>query len=222
MTSQQDLMTELGLTAPESKPVERAMTGIIVEKSDNVAYVHLADGRTAVMPRDEWFEDIPWQIGWRITVVLIDNESENPTASAVRPEVVSGTYLGVTPELRDGRVKIMGVARAAGDRTKVAVASTTDDIDAVGAMLGRKANRVRLVSDRLRGERVDIIVWSDDPKTAVANALQPATVEKVVIKGDRATAYVAAHQMSAAVGHNGINTLLASELTGYTIKIEAK
>ncbi len=222
MTMQNDIMSELGLTAPETRPVERTMTGLIVEKSDDVAYVRLTDGRTATMPRNEWFEDIPWQIGWQIAVVLIDNESTNPVASAVRPEVVSGMYLGAVPELRDGRVKIMGVARAAGDRTKIAVASTTEEIDAVGAMLGRKANRVRLVSDRLRGERIDIIVWNADPKAAVANALQPATVEKVIIKGDRATAIVAPHQMSAAVGHNGINTLLASELTGYTIKIEAK
>ncbi len=144
-----------------------------------------------------------------------------PVVSAVRPEVVSGLYLGVTPELRDGRVKIMSVARAAGDRTKIAVASTTEEIDAVGAMVGRKANRARLVSDRLRGERIDIIAWHNDPATFVGNALAPAKVREVRIDGDSATAVVDAHQMSAAVGSGGVNTLLASELTGFNVTIEA-
>ena len=219
---QQDIMTELGLNVAETRPAERALTGIITETSSDVAYVRLVDGRNVTMPRDEWFDDIQWQMDWQVAVVLLDEDASVPTASAVRPEAVSGLYLGVTPELLDGRVKIMSVARAAGDRTKIAVAATTDEIDAVGAMVGRKANRSRLVSERLRGERIDIISWSDDPKTAIANALAPANVEKVVIKGDKATAYVAPHQMSAAVGRNGINTLLASELTGYTIKIEVK
>jgi transcription termination/antitermination protein NusA len=139
--------------------------------------------------------------------------------SLTRPELVALLAEGIVPELRDGRVRIMGVSRAPGVRTKIAVAATVDDIDPVNVMVGRSANRVRSLGRMLANERVDIVAWHPDPAVYLANSLAPAAVLGVEISGDEATARVPQHQMAGAVGERGLNASLAGQLVGVTVLV---
>ena len=111
----------------------------------------------------------------------------------------------------------MSIARAAGLRSKVAVASTGGTADPVAAMIGRDANRVKLVSQLLEGERIDIVAWSPVTETYLKNALAPAKVSRVQVTERGATAFAPAHQMSAAVGSSGLNSQLAGQLIGLPV-----
>jgi|GEM_PF-3570709 len=161
------------------------------------------------------------EVGRRLTVALTGGVlGDSPVISETDPAIVAAVLEGIVPELRDGTVRIMGVARSPGVRTKVAVAATAEGIDAVRACVGRSAGRVRSTADALGGERVDIVAWHHEPAAYAAAALAPAAVRSVRIDGDVATATVAAHQMAAAIGGGGLNSRLASELVGLHIVAE--
>jgi N utilization substance protein A len=125
------------------------------------------------------------------------------------------------PEIYENIVEVKGVVREAGDRTKIAVASKDSHVDPVGACVGMKGSRVQAVVRELRGEKIDIIPWSEDPRIFIAKALSPAVVEKVgVTEEDRsALAVVADSQLSLAIGKKGQNVRLAAKLTGWKIDI---
>jgi N utilization substance protein A len=125
------------------------------------------------------------------------------------------------PEIYENIVEIKGVVREAGDRTKIAVASKDSQVDPVGACVGMKGSRVQAVVRELRGEKIDIIPWSEDPRIFIAKALSPAVVEKVgVTEEDRsALTVVADSQLSLAIGKKGQNVRLAAKLTGWKIDI---
>jgi N utilization substance protein A len=125
------------------------------------------------------------------------------------------------PEIYENIVEVKGVVREAGDRTKIAVASKDSQVDPVGACVGMKGSRVQAVVRELRGEKIDIIPWSEDPRIFIAKALSPAVVEKVgVTEEDRsALAVVADSQLSLAIGKKGQNVRLAAKLTGWKIDI---
>jgi N utilization substance protein A len=125
------------------------------------------------------------------------------------------------PEIYENIVQVKGVVREAGDRTKIAVASKESQVDPVGACVGMKGARVQAVVRELRGEKIDIIPWSEDPRVFIAKALSPAVVEKVgVTEEDRAAlAVVADAQLSLAIGKKGQNVRLAAKLTGWKIDI---
>ena len=126
------------------------------------------------------------------------------------------------PEVYDGIVEIRSVAREAGVRSKVAVSSNDDHLDPVGACVGPKGSRVRTVVSELRGERVDVVLWHDDPAKCVASALSPARVSRVLIDEDKnyATVIVPDDQLSLAIGKEGQNARLAARLTGMHIDIK--
>jgi N utilization substance protein A len=128
---------------------------------------------------------------------------------------------GYVPEVRAGLVRIMGVARAPGVRTKVAVAATDANVDPVASCVGRSANRVRAIGQLLGGERVDIIPWHPDTAKLLANALAPAAVSRIEIHNDKAVAVAPAHQMSAAVGGGGLNAALAGQLVNLKVFVVA-
>jgi N utilization substance protein A len=141
--------------------------------------------------------------------------------SRTDPNFVIGLFKMEVPEIHDNVVIIKGIAREPGERTKIAVYSKDPSIDAVGACVGMKGTRVQSIVRELRGERIDIIPWSDDPRIFIARALTPAAVDRVGINEDEKTAMVIAddQQLSLAIGKRGQNIKLATKLTGWEIDI---
>jgi N utilization substance protein A len=125
------------------------------------------------------------------------------------------------PEVAEKIVEIKGIVREPGDRTKLAVASRDKAVDPVGACVGIKGSRVQAVVRELRGEKIDIIAWTTDPRVFIAEALNPASIEKVGIDEEKKSALVvvADSQLSLAIGKNGQNVRLAAKLTGWKIDI---
>ncbi|NNM92470.1 MAG: transcription termination/antitermination protein NusA, partial [Candidatus Eremiobacteraeota bacterium] len=128
------------------------------------------------------------------------------------------------PEIADGLVEIMAIAREAGSRSKVAVRSTRAEIDPIGACLGPKSSRIANVTDNLRGEKVDIIKWDDDATTFIMNALAPAKVVAVEIFEEDGVALVTVpdYQLSLAIGRDGQNVRLAARMSGYRLDITSE
>ena len=127
------------------------------------------------------------------------------------------------PEIYDGLVHLKAIERDPGDRAKVAVTATVDDIDAVGTCVGVKGSRVQTVVRELDGEKIDLLEWDEDPKVFIANALQPATVSRVTIgEDDNAEVIVPDDQLSLAIGRRGQNARLAARLTGWKVDIKSE
>jgi N utilization substance protein A len=143
--------------------------------------------------------------------------------SRTHPDLIRRLFEIEVPEIYDGLVEIKSVAREPGARSKIAVASRESNLDPVGACVGPKGSRVRMVVEELRNERVDVIAWSDDPATYVANALSPARVSSVAvdIENHYATVVVPDDQLSLAIGKEGQNARLAARLTGWHIDIKS-
>jgi N utilization substance protein A len=141
--------------------------------------------------------------------------------SRAHPDFVSRLFEMEVPEIYENIVEVKAVVREAGDRTKIAVASKEPQVDPVGACVGMKGSRVQAVVRELRGEKIDIIPWSEDPRIFIAKALSPAVVEKVgVTEEDRSALIVVADsQLSLAIGKKGQNVRLAAKLTGWKIDI---
>ena len=218
----QSLLETLGIVLPESTPSPEAVvaTITITATDPDAAAVVTSTGRVGILPVSEYYPNQRWQVGDKLLALMAEGPHQ-PLFSVVRPELVEAVYDGIVPELLSGQVRIMSVARSAGLRTKVAVASTGGTADPVAAMIGRDANRVRLVGQLLGGERIDIVAWNPVPEVYLANALAPAKVSRVVITPHGATAYAPHHQMSAAVGHGGLNSQLAGQLMGLPVVIAA-
>lgn len=172
----------------------------------------------------------------RIKAIIIDVRNPNSTDAPVRGEhsrpsiVISRTHPDLlkrlfeleVPEIYDGVVEVRSIAREPGVRSKVAVSSVDDRLDPVGACVGPKGSRVRTVVGELRGERVDVVLWSDDMEKCVASALSPARVSRVIVDPDSnyATVIVPDDQLSLAIGKEGQNARLAARLTGMHIDIK--
>jgi transcription termination/antitermination protein NusA len=194
------------------------VTFTVAGRSEDVYHGTLADGRAAVLPFTELH---PSQVVSEGSSVLAIEAfpGERPVLSAVRSELVAALYAGVAPEVRNGDVRIMAVARMAGVRSKVAVAATRDGIDPVAACVGREANRVACVSRLLGGERIDVVAYHPDLAVFAGNALAPAQVSSVSVGDESIEVSVPAHQMPAAVGGGGLNSHLAGELLGRPIDV---
>jgi N utilization substance protein A len=146
------------------------------------------------------------------------------TLSRTHPNLVKKLFALEVPEIADGSVEIAAIAREAGHRTKIAVHSTVPGVNAKGACIGPMGQRVRNVMAELHGEKIDIVDWSDDPATLVANALSPAqvtAVEIVSLAEKSARVVVPDFQLSLAIGKEGQNARLAARLTGWRIDIRS-
>lgn len=152
-----------------------------------------------------------------------ENARPSIVVSRTHPNLIRRLFELEVPEIYEGIVEIKSIAREAGARSKVAVFSRESNLDAVGACVGPKGSRVRMVVGELRGERVDVIQWSEDPAAYVANALSPAKVQRVIINNDThyATVVVPDDQLSLAIGKEGQNARLAARLTGWHIDIKS-
>jgi N utilization substance protein A len=221
----QSVMAALGLAGSEEEASAVAVvTGTIDVASADVAMVKVravgAKPYEAIMPVTEFPANKRWAQGETYQLLQLGS-GNRPVVSATRPELVEALFDGVSPEVRAGQVRIMGVARAAGVRSKVAVAATEPGVDPVASLVGRGANRVKAVAVSLGGERIDVVAWHPDRETFLRNALAPAAVSEIHIDEDarEATAAAPAHQMSAAVGGGGLNSALAGQLVGLRVTI---
>ena len=144
--------------------------------------------------------------------------------SRTHPELVKRLFESEVTEVKDGTVEIMGIAREAGSRTKIAVASNDENVDPVGACVGVNGTRVNAIVNELHGEKIDIINWNENPAMLIENALSPAKVIYVIADADEKTADVVVpdYQLSLAIGKEGQNARLAARLTGYKIDIKSE
>ena len=162
----------------------------------------------------------------KLYVVEVKNTTKGPKilVSRTHPELVKRLFEAEVAEVKDGIVEIKSIAREAGSRTKIAVWSNDPNVDPVGACVGMNGSRVGAVVSELRGEKIDIINWSDNPAILIENALSPAKVISVMADPDEKTASVIVpdYQLSLAIGKEGQNARLAARLTGYKIDIKSE
>ncbi len=162
----------------------------------------------------------------KLYVVEVKDTPKGPkiTVSRTHPDLVKRLFESEVAEIKDGTVEIKSISREAGSRTKLAVYSNNPDVDAVGACVGINRSRVEAVVDELRGEKIDIVVWSEDPRVFIMNALSPARAISVEANPEEKTAkvIVADSQLSLAIGKEGQNARLAAKLTGYKIDIKSE
>lgn len=160
----------------------------------------------------------------KLYIVEVKNTPKGPKilVSRTHPELVKRLFEAEVTEVRDGIVEIKSIAREAGSRTKIAVWSNDPDVDPVGACVGMNGARVNAIVNELRGEKIDIINWSDNPAILIENALSPAKVISVLADPDEKTASVIVpdYQLSLAIGKEGQNARLAARLTGFKIDIK--
>lgn len=182
----------------------------------------------AVLPKMEQSRAESFSQGERIRIVIHDvsKDTKGPQVEVSRtsPELLKRLFEMEVPEIYDGTVQIKAAAREPGDRAKIAVISTERDVDPVGACVGMKGSRVQAIIRELRGERIDIIEWNEDPAIFAANALSPAKVSRVEINSfeeKRLTVTVPEDQLSLAIGKRGQNVRLAAKLVGWHIDIRS-
>src|ERR687885_749693 len=183
----------------------------------------------SILPRNQQSRGEQWNQGERIRVVIDDvlKESKGPqvVTSRTSPELLKRLFEMEVPEIYDGTVVIKSAVREPGERAKIAVASTERDVDPVGACVGMKGSRVQAIIRELRGEKIDIIEWSDEPSVFAANALSPAKVNQVRItdiENRRMEVIVNEDQLSLAIGKRGQNVRLATKLVGWNIDIRSE
>ncbi|GAB4274262.1 MAG: transcription termination factor NusA [Coriobacteriia bacterium] len=204
------------------------VTGMVQQSDSRYTLVSLRPGVEALLPPTEQPPNERYDHNQRIKAYIIEvrNKPGEP------PVVVSRTHPGLmkrlfeleVPEIYDGIVEIRSIAREPGMRSKVAVYSREPGLDPVGACVGPKGSRVRMIVSELRGERIDVVPWAEDPATFVGNALSPAKVTRVIIDEDEHTAVVIVpdDQLSLAIGKEGQNARLAAKLTGWRIDIKSE
>ncbi|WP_455716906.1 transcription termination factor NusA, partial [Anaerosporobacter sp.] len=162
----------------------------------------------------------------KLYVLEVKDTTKGPriTVSRTHPELVKRLFEAEVTEVKDGTVEIKSISREAGSRTKMAVYSNDPNVDPVGACVGLNGARVNAIVNELRGEKIDIINWSDDPAVLIENALSPAKVVSVDVNIEEKTANVVVpdYQLSLAIGKEGQNARLAARLTGYKIDIKSE
>jgi transcription termination/antitermination protein NusA len=203
------------------------VTGIVQQAGDrNNVLVDLGKVE-ALLPRSEQVDGERYEQGSRIKAVITEVRSgtKGPQVILSRrdPELIRTLFELEVPEIADGLVEIQGVAREPGYRSKIAVESHAQGVDPVGACVGPRGSRVRMVVSELRGEKIDIIPWNPEPARFVAKALSPARVREVYIDDEtrEATVIVPDDQLALAIGKEGLNARLAARLTGWKVDIQS-
>ncbi len=202
------------------------VTGIVQQVDGRYTILDLGDAE-ALMPGSERIPYERLERGNRVKALILEvrNEAKGPQiiVSRSHPDLVRRLLELEVPELVDGTVEIVGIAREPGHRTKIAVVSHDPNVDPKGACVGARGSRVRQVVNELRGEKVDVVQWREDPAQFIAEALGPAKVKEVRIDEETKTAevIVSEHQLSLAIGKEGQNARLAARLSGYKIDIRS-
>ena len=207
--------------------VTEVVTGIVQQAGDrNNVLVDLGKVE-ALLPRSEQVDGERYEQGSRIKAVITEVRSgtKGPQVILSRrdPELIRTLFELEVPEIADGLVEIRAVAREPGYRSKIAVESHAQGVDPVGACVGPRGSRVRMVVSELRGEKIDIIPWNPEPARFVAKALSPARVREVYLDDDakEATVVTPDDQLALAIGKEGMNARLAARLTGWKVDIKS-
>ena len=205
---------------------DELITGTVERRDNRFVYVKIGNVE-AVMPRNDQMPGESYnpqdQIRVLVTHVGSDSKGAQITVSRTAPDMVKRLFEQEVPEIYDGTVEVVSIAREAGDRTKIAVKSNDPNIDPVGTCVGQRGARVQNVVNELDGENIDVVKYEEDPSDYIANALNPAEVIAVQF-GDEdneksALVIVPDYQLSLAIGKKGQNVRLAARLTGYKIDI---
>ena len=208
--------------------VGELVTGIIQQSDNRYTLVQLRERVEALLPRSEQVYNERYDHGMRVKAVITDVSADTKGPSIVvsrrNPELIKKLFELEVPEIADKLVEITGVAREPGWRSKIAVVSHADGVDPVGACVGPRGSRVRMVVSELRGEKIDIIPYNDEPARFVAKALSPARVREVLVDDEtkEATVIVPDDQLSLAIGRDGQNARLAARLTGWKVDITSE
>jgi N utilization substance protein A len=205
------------------------VNGFVKRFEGGKVIIDIGNGIEAVMPKSQQSRTESFTQGERIRVVISDvgRESKGPQIEVSRtsPELIKRLFEMEVPEIYDGTVVIKTAVREPGDRAKIAVMSNERDVDPVGACVGMKGSRVQSIIRELRGEKIDIIEWSEDPAIFAANALSPAKVSKVTVldfDDRKLQVTVENEQQSLAIGKRGQNVRLAAKLVGWDIDIRSE
>ena len=207
---------------------EEVISAVVTKRDEVNGDVEVDTGTsTAWLKKDDQLPGEELHVGDRIRVFVTevkrDTEAAGPlvTLSRTHPNMLRRMFEADIPEIQDGTVLIKGVAREAGSRSKIAVLSRDPEVDAVGACIGNRGMRIGTIVEELRGEKIDVIAYSDSMEAYIAAALSPASVLEVEFDGERtAKAIVSGDQLSLAIGKEGQNVRLAAKLTGCKIDIK--
>ncbi len=200
------------------------VTGIVQQSDHRYTLIDLGKVE-ALLPPSEQVRGERYEHGARLKTYIVDvrrtNKGPQIMVSRTHPGLLKRLFELEVPEIYDGLVEIKAVAREAGQRSKVAVESNDANVDPVGACVGAKGSRVRMIVSELRGEKVDIVEWKEDSAEFIANAISPAKVKEVLIDPESQTAEVVVpdNQLSLAIGKEGQNARLAAKMTGWRIDI---
>jgi N utilization substance protein A len=200
------------------------VTGVVTRNEGPATIISLGSIE-AILPRSEQIPGETHHPNERVRAVIFEVKPQGSRVKIVlsrtRPQLVQRLFEQEIPEIADGVITIKAIAREPGHRSKVAVYSSDQRVDCVGACVGVRGNRIKNIVDELAGERIDIVRWSDDPETLIRAALQPAEVDQVLLCDmiGRAIVLVRDDQLSLAIGRKGQNVRLASKLCGWDIEI---
>ncbi|WP_099220952.1 transcription termination factor NusA [Listeria costaricensis] len=203
------------------------MTGIVERQDSRFIYVNLGKIE-AILSQNEQMPNESYHAHDRIKVYLtkVEKTTKGPQifVSRTHPGLLKRLFEMEVPEIYEGIVEIKSVAREAGDRSKISVYTSNPEVDPVGACVGPKGARVQTIVNELKGEKIDIVEWSEDPYTFVANALSPSKVLDVIVNPEEqaTTVVVPDYQLSLAIGKRGQNARLAAKLTGWKIDIKSE
>ena len=206
---------------------EDIMTGIVQRQDSRFIYVSLGKIE-ALLPVNEQMPNEQYKPHDRIKVFItkVEKTTKGPQifVSRSHPGLLKRLFEIEVPEIFDGTVEIKSVAREAGDRSKISVHSDNEEVDPVGSCVGPKGQRVQAIVNELKGEKIDIVKWSENPVIFVANALSPSKVLEVIVNEEEkaTTVIVPDYQLSLAIGKRGQNARLAAKLTGWKIDIKSE
>jgi N utilization substance protein A len=207
-----------------SKRVGDIVTGV-VQRYDGGALVVAIDRAEAFMPRSEQIPGEQFQAGDRVRCLVLDvrdvGNAVKIVLSRAHPDFIKRLFEVEVPEVSEKIIEVKAMAREAGYRTKIAVASVDSKVDPVGACVGVRGSRIKNIVDELNGEKIDIVRWNDSSQILIGNALKPAEVQEISLCFElgRATVVVRDDQLSLAIGKRGQNVRLAARLTGWDVDI---
>jgi len=204
------------------------VNGTVKKVTREFLIVDLGDGAEAILPRTELIPGEVYRIGDRLRAVLQEEERENRgsqlSLSRKCPEMVGELFRLEVPEIAEQVIEIKAIARDAGSRTKIAVKTNDNRIDPVGACVGMRGSRVQAVSAELGNERLDIVIWDDDPAELLINAIGPAEIDSIILDEENQTMEVAVDKdsLAQAIGRSGQNVRLCSSITGWKLNVVDK
>jgi N utilization substance protein A len=203
------------------------VTGLVQRVEKRNVYIDL-DKTEAILPPSEQMPGENYEVNNRLKVYIteVKKTTKGPliTVSRTHPGLVKRLFEMEVPEIARGEVLIKNISREAGSRTKISVAALEEEIDPVGSCVGYRGTRVQRIVEELKGEKIDIIKWSEDPVEYISSALSPAKVVSVLLDSDEKSAMVIVpdDQLSLAIGKEGQNARLAAKLTGWKIDIKSQ